>query len=90
MTWHSWARSASVRSSWARAPMTPCARRTVACVASLYLALPAAAQEAQDYTAVTDQAGTEISAAVPIALGVVGLFVGIMLAYKVLRRMIRA
>lgn len=45
---------------------------------------------AQDYSAVTDDAGTEITAAVPVALGVAGLFVGIMLAYKVLRRMIRA
>lgn len=45
---------------------------------------------AQDYSAVTDDAATEITAAVPVALGVVGLFVGIMLAYKVLRRMIRA
>jgi uncharacterized BrkB/YihY/UPF0761 family membrane protein len=45
---------------------------------------------AQDYSAVTDDAATEITAAVPIALGVAGLFVGIMLAYKVLRRMIRA
>lgn len=45
---------------------------------------------AQDYTAVTSDASSEITAAVPVALGVVGLFVGIMLAYKVLRRMIRA
>ncbi|HEX3173977.1 MAG TPA: hypothetical protein VHQ43_07150 [Solirubrobacterales bacterium] len=45
---------------------------------------------AQDYTAVTDDAASEITAAVPVALGVAGLFVGIMLAYKVLRRMIRA
>lgn len=62
----------------------------VAAIASAFLAAPALAQEAQDYSAVTDQASTEISAAVPIALGVAGLFVGIMLAYKVLRRMVRA
>jgi hypothetical protein len=43
-----------------------------------------------DYSKVTSGASTQISAAVPIALGVVGLFVGIMIAYKLLRRIIRA
>jgi uncharacterized BrkB/YihY/UPF0761 family membrane protein len=49
-----------------------------------------AAAVAQDYSKVTEDASTEITAAVPVALGVAGLFVGIMLAYKVLRRMVRA
>lgn len=43
-----------------------------------------------DYSKVTDGASTQISAAVPIALGVVGLFLGIMIAYKLLRRIVRA
>ena len=46
--------------------------------------------EAVDYSKVTSGASTQISAAVPIALGVVGLFVGIMIAYKLLRRIVRA
>lgn len=43
-----------------------------------------------EYGKVTEGASTQISAAVPIALGVVGLFVGIMIAYKLLRRIVRA
>jgi hypothetical protein len=43
-----------------------------------------------DYSKVTSGASSQISAAVPIALGVVGLFVGIMIAYKLLRRIVRA
>ncbi len=49
-----------------------------------------ATEEAADYGKVTEGASTQISAAVPIALGVVGLFVGIMIAYKLLRRIVRA
>lgn len=43
-----------------------------------------------EWSTVADQAPEEIKAAVPVALAVVGLFVGIMLAYGVLRRMIGA
>ncbi len=48
------------------------------------------AAAAQDYTNVTSGAGAEITAALPVALTVVGLFVGVMIAYKLLRRVIRA
>jgi hypothetical protein len=50
----------------------------------------AAVAQAQDYTDVTSGAAAEITAALPVALTVVGLFVGVMLAYKLLRRVIRA
>lgn len=51
----------------------------------------AAGEEAGvDYGNVTEGASSQISAAVPIALKVVGLFVGIMIAYKLLRRIVRA
>ncbi|OJU85739.1 MAG: hypothetical protein BGO11_11845 [Solirubrobacterales bacterium 70-9] len=49
-----------------------------------------ATETAVEYGKVTEGASTQISAAVPIALGVVGLFVGIMIAYKLLRRIVRA
>lgn len=49
-----------------------------------------ATESAVEYGKVTEGASTQISAAVPIALGVVGLFVGIMIAYKLLRRIVRA
>ena len=54
------------------------------------VALAAAEEPTVDYSKVTSGASTQISAAVPIALGVVGLFVGIMIAYKLLRRIVRA
>lgn|GEM_PF-4624576 len=53
-------------------------------------AFAAGEEAAVDYSKVTEGASTQISAAVPIGLAVVGLFVGIMIAYKLLRRIVRA
>jgi hypothetical protein len=66
-----------------------------ACVSALSMAFAAMsfateAETSVDYGEVTKGAGTQISAAVPVALAVVGLFVGIMIAYKLLRRIVRA
>lgn len=49
-----------------------------------------AVYEPQSYAPVTSNVGTEVAAAVPIALAAVGIFVGIIVAYKLARRMIRA
>ncbi len=43
-----------------------------------------------EYAPVTENVGSEIGAAVPIALAAVGVFVGILIAYKLVRRMLRA
>lgn len=64
--------------------------KSLALCAVLVFALASVASAAQDYSAVTDGAGSEIAAALPIALAVVGIFVGVMIAYKVLRRVVRA
>ncbi len=42
------------------------------------------------YGKITEGVGPEIGAAVPIALAAVGVFVGILIAYKLVRRMLRA
>jgi hypothetical protein len=61
----------------------------VCAVTALSLASSALAT-AQDYSSLTDGFGSELSAAVPVALAAVGLFIGVMLAYKVVRRILRA
>lgn len=43
-----------------------------------------------NYGKLTENVGSEVGAAVPIALAAVGIFVGILVAYKLARRMIRA
>jgi hypothetical protein len=65
-------------------------RLTIGLAALLAVSVAQSAFAVQDYTAVTSTAAAEIGAALPVALGVVGIFVGVMLAYKVLRRVIRA
>jgi hypothetical protein len=50
----------------------------------------AASAAAQDYSSLTSGFGGELTAAVPVALAAVGLFIGVILAYKVVRRILRA
>lgn len=57
------------------------------------LALAVTAQgafAAQDYSDLTTGFAGELAAALPVALGAVGLFIGVMMAYKIVRRMLRA
>ena len=57
------------------------------------LALAVMAQSAfaaQDYSDLTDGFAAELTAALPVALSAVGLFVGVIMAYKVVRRVLRA
>lgn len=57
------------------------------------LALAVAAQgafAAQEYGALTEGFSAELTAALPVALAAVGLFVGVIMAYKVVRRVLRA
>jgi len=57
------------------------------------LALAVTAQgafAAQDYSKLTEGFSAELTAALPIALAAVGLFVGVIMAYKVVRRVLRA
>ncbi len=58
-------------------------------VAAISVASSAAAA-AQDYSSLTSGFGAELTAAVPVALAAVGLFIGVVLAYKVVRRILRA
>jgi hypothetical protein len=60
----------------------------ITCVAAMSMVSSAFA--AQDYGDLTSGFGAELTAAVPVALTAVGLLVGILLAYKVVRKMIRA
>ena len=61
------------------------------CVAALALAVTAqSAFAAQDYSKLTEGFGAELTAALPIALAAVGLFIGVIMAYKVVRRVLRA
>jgi hypothetical protein len=48
------------------------------------------AMAAQDYSSLTDGFAAELTAALPVALTAVGLFIGVLLAYKVVRRVLRA
>lgn len=45
---------------------------------------------AQDYSSLTSGFSGELTAALPVALGAVGLFTGVIMAYKVVRRILRA
>lgn len=60
-------------------------------VCALALAVTAqGALAAQDYSKLTEGFGAELTAALPIALAAVGLFIGVIMAYKVVRRVLRA
>lgn len=48
------------------------------------------AQAAEDYSALTTGFAAELTAALPVALAAVGLFVGVLMAYRVVRRILRA
>lgn len=68
-------------------------KRFSAALALCVVALAAMAQgafAAQDYSELTDGFSSELTAAVPVALAGVGLFLGVILAYKVVRRILRA
>lgn len=57
------------------------------------LALAVTAQgafAAQDYSDLTEGFAAELTAALPVALAAVGLFIGVLMAYKVVRRILRA
>lgn len=56
---------------------------SVACFAQSAFAV------AQDYSDITSGFTAELTAAMPVALSVLGAFVGILLAIKVLRRIIK-
>lgn len=58
----------------------------VACVSFAQGALAAA----QDYSDLTSGFSAELTAALPVALAAVGLFIGVLMAYKVVRRILRA
>lgn len=45
---------------------------------------------AQDYSSLTSGFAAELTAALPVALAAVGLFIGVIMAYKVVRRVLRA
>jgi hypothetical protein len=45
---------------------------------------------AQDYSSLTSGFGAELTAALPVALAAVGTFVGVIMAYKIVRRILRA
>lgn len=57
---------------------------------ALCLVAAQASFAAADYGKLTENVAAEIGAAVPVALAAVGIFVGILVAYKLARRMIRA
>lgn len=58
----------------------------VACVSFSQAALAVA----QDYSDLTSGFAAELTAALPVALAAVGLFIGVLMAYKVVRRILRA
>lgn len=60
------------------------------CVVALGAFAQSALAVAQDYSSLTDGFAAELTAAVPVALAAVGLFVGVILAYKIVRRILRA
>lgn len=61
---------------------------TCAMIVSAFFAQAASA--AQEYGALTEGFSAELTAALPIALAAVGLFIGVIMAYKVVRRVLRA
>lgn len=44
----------------------------------------------QDYSTLTSGFAAELTAALPVALAAVGTFIGVMMAYKIVRRILRA
>jgi hypothetical protein len=66
-------------------------RLIVACASlAAFASLTSVASAAQDYGDLTGGFGAELTAAIPVALIAVGLFVGVVMAYKVIRRLLRA
>jgi hypothetical protein len=63
---------------------------TLAIAAVCAVSLAQSAFAAQDYSSLTTGFSAELAAALPVALAAVGLFVGVLMAYKVVRRVIRA
>ncbi len=63
---------------------------TLAIAAVTAISLASSAFAVQDYSTLTDGFAAELAAAVPVALGAVGLFIGIVLAIKFVRRTLRA
>ena len=61
----------------------------LACVLALSVTSQVAAA-AQDYSSLTSGFAAELTAALPVALTAVGLFIGVIMAYKVVRRVLRA
>jgi len=53
-------------------------------------AMSGVAGAAQDYSPLTTGFRDELTAALPVALAAVGLFIGVLMAYKVVRRVLRA
>lgn len=45
---------------------------------------------AQDYSSLTSGFASELAAALPVALAAVGLFIGVIMAYRVVRRVLSA
>jgi hypothetical protein len=45
---------------------------------------------AQDYSSLTSGFSAELTAALPIALAAVGLFIGVIMAFRVVRRILSA
>jgi hypothetical protein len=66
---------------------------TLTCALASLLAVSVASQAfavAQDYSSLTSGFSAELTAALPTALTAVGLFIGVLMAYKVVRRVLRA
>ena len=61
-----------------------------ACALALAVMAQGAFAVAQDYSDLTAGFGAELTAALPVALAAVGLFIGVIMAYKVVRRILRA
>lgn len=63
---------------------------TAAVAVVLLGAFASGASAAQDYSSLTSGFADELRAALPVGLAAVGLFIGVMMAYKVVRRVLRA
>lgn len=59
-------------------------------VLALGVMASAASAEPQNYSSLTSGFAAELGAALPVALAAVGLFIGVIMAYKVVRRVLRA
>lgn len=62
----------------------------LAVAVAVVLGFANSALAAQDYSDLTDGFGAELTAALPVALTAVGLFIGVIMAYKIVRRVLRA